>query len=106
MATVNKTLHETDAEEMERKRIQDAEAREEKRWATTMRIRVRKNSRGEQDTIYVNLNGHKYMIPRNKEVDVPLPVYEFLMNIMEQEEMNARNAEEYFSPANVPGLVK
>ena len=51
MATVNKTLHETDAEEMERKRIQDAEAREEKRWATTMRIRVRKNSRGEQDTI-------------------------------------------------------
>ena len=54
----------------------------------------------------MNLNGHKYMIPRNKDVDVPLPVYEFLMNIMEQEEMNARNAEEYFSPANVPGLVK
>ena len=46
------------------------------------------------------------MSPRNKEVDVPRPGYEWLMNIMEQEEMNARNAEEYFSPANVPGLVK
>ena len=48
MATVNTTLHETDAEEMERKRIQDAEAREKKRWATTMRIRVRKNRNKEE----------------------------------------------------------
>lgn len=64
-----------------------------------MQIRVTKYipkvPAGEQQSIYVCLNGKGYNIPRGKNVDMPLPVWEIIeraMNAEEKREADVREA--------------
>ena len=40
---------------------------------------------GEQKHVVVGVNGRLYKVPRGKQVDVPLPLYERLMIMLENE---------------------
>ncbi|MBE5774327.1 MAG: hypothetical protein E7337_10385 [Clostridiales bacterium] len=46
---------------------------------------------GEEDTVFVGLNGRSWQIPRGKKVEVPAPV----AKILAESEHNARIAGEY-----------
>lgn len=40
----------------------------------------------EQNFVLVGVNGKRYQVPRGKQVEVPLPIYERLVIMQEQEE--------------------
>lgn len=46
-------------------------------WLTKKKIRIRKE--GTSKSVLAGVNGRMYQIPVNKEVEVPLPIYERLV---------------------------
>ena len=46
---------------------------------------------GEEDTVFVGLNGRSWQIPRGKKVEVPVPV----ADVLDEAERNARIAGAY-----------
>lgn len=62
-----------------------AAAVEEFGWDDMREIILPRAGRNERKTVYVNINGHEFNIPRGEKVSVPYPVYERLEIMLEAE---------------------
>ena len=51
---------------------------------------------GEQETRLVSVNGKDYFVPKGREVEVPLPVYEVLANSEDMRKALQDSAKEEF----------
>lgn len=68
-------------------------------WQEKRKVFIPKYSRGEQETRLVSVNGRDYFVPKGREVDVPLPVYEVLMNSEDMRKALQDSAKEEFRGA-------
>ena len=63
-------------------------------WRVKKMISMPRHKKGEQDFQFVSVNGRTFQVPlRGGEVEVPLPVYEALMNAREAEDYAAERKE-------------
>lgn len=58
-------------------------------WDIEKTIRLPRALSGEQNFIAVSINDRDFQVPRGKEVDVPLPVYEVLERMLKAEELES-----------------
>ena len=58
-------------------------------WDIKRTIRLPRALSGEQNFIAVSINDRDFQVPRGKEVDVPLPVYEVLERMLKAEELES-----------------
>lgn len=52
-------------------------------WKDMRQVYVPKMSRGEQDTLQVGVNDKTYFIPKEKFTEVPAPVWEVIMEMLD-----------------------
>lgn len=55
-------------------------------WEQKRTITLPRAPMHEQNFVLVGVNGKRYQVPRGKQVEVPLPLYERLVFMMEQED--------------------
>lgn len=65
-------------------------------WLEKRNVLIPKYSRGEQETRLVSVNGKDYFVPKGREVEVPLPVYEVLANSEDMRKALQDSAKEEF----------
>lgn len=65
-------------------------------WLEKRKVLIPKYSRGEQETRLVSVNGKDYFVPKGREVEVPLPVYEVLANSEDMRKALQDSAKEEF----------
>ena len=65
-------------------------------WLEKRKVLIPKYSRGEQETRLVSVNGKDYFVPKGREVEVPLPVYEVLANSEDMRKTLQDSAKEEF----------
>lgn len=65
-------------------------------WLEKRKVFIPKYSRGEQETRLVSVNGKDYFVPKGREVEVPLPVYEVLANSEDMRKALQDSAKEEF----------
>jgi len=53
-------------------------------WKDMRQVFIPKMSRTEQDTLQVGVNDRTYFIPKEKMVEVPLPLYEVIQGMLER----------------------
>ena len=79
---------------MEKKRVYDP-------WQDMRKVFIPKRSRGEQSTLEVGVNNKTYFVPKEQMVEVPMPLWEVIMEmldrqkIMEQEAASASGTREF-----------
>ena len=65
-------------------------------WQDMRTVYVPKRTRTEQDTLEVGVNDRTFFVPKDKPVEVPLPVYEVVQERLRMEkqfEQNLKNNE-------------
>lgn len=62
-----------------------AKVAQEDPWKQTMPVFIPRAMAGEQKFVMVGVNGRRYQVPRGKQVEVPLPLYERIMIMLEME---------------------
>lgn len=55
-------------------------------WDEKRTVRLPKAHDGEDKSLYVAVNGRSFMVPKGVTVEVPLPVYERIMIMLEAED--------------------
>lgn len=71
-----------------------AQANPEDVWNVMKTIYLPRGQENEEQSRFVAVNGRTFMVPKGKDVQVPLPVYEVLMNARMAEEEAFRRAQE------------
>ena len=71
----------------------DEEAVEVSPWDVKKTIFLPRGQESEEQSRFVCVNGRTFMVPKGKDVQVPLPVYEVLMNARIAEEEAFRRAQ-------------
>lgn len=56
-------------------------------WKDMRTVYVPKRSRGEQDTLEVGVNDKTYFVPKDKEVELPFPVYAVILEMKERQKI-------------------
>ena len=69
------------------------EAVEVNPWDVKKTILLPRGQESEEQSRFVCVNGRTFMVPKGKDVQVPLPVYEVLMNARMAEEEAFRRAQ-------------
>lgn len=69
------------------------EAVEVSPWDVKKTIFLPRGQESEEQSRFVCVNGRTFMVPKGKDVQVPLPVYEVLMNARIAEEEAFRRAQ-------------
>ena len=69
------------------------EAVEVSPWDVKKTIFLPRGQESEEQSRFVCVNGRTFMVPKGKDVQVPLPVYEVLMNARMAEEVAFRRAQ-------------
>ena len=69
------------------------EATEVNPWDVKKTIFLPRGQESEEQSRFVCVNGRTFMVPKGKDVQVPLPVYEVLMNARMAEEEAFRRAQ-------------
>lgn len=69
------------------------EAAEVSPWDVKKTIFLPRGQESEEQSRFVCVNGRTFMVPKGKDVQVPLPVYEVLMNARMAEEEAFRRAQ-------------
>lgn len=69
------------------------EAVEVSPWDVKKTIFLPRGQESEEQSRFVCVNGRTFMVPKGKDVQVPLPVYEVLMNARMAEEEAFRRAQ-------------
>ena len=69
------------------------EAVEVSPWDVKKTIFLPRGQESEEQSRFVCVNGRTFMVPKGKDVKVPLPVYEVLMNARMAEEEAFRRAQ-------------
>ena len=69
------------------------EAAEVNPWDVKKTIFLPRGQESEEQSRFVCVNGRTFMVPKGKDVQVPLPVYEVLMNARIAEEEAFRRAQ-------------
>ena len=70
-------------------------------WQDMRKVFIPKRSRGEQNTLEVGVNNKTYFVPKEQMVEVPMPLWEVIMEmldrqkIMEQEAASAAGTREF-----------
>ena len=70
-------------------------------WQDMRKVFIPKRSRGEQNTLEVGVNNKTYFVPKEQMVEVPMPLWEVIMEmldrqkIMEQEAASASGTREF-----------
>ena len=59
-------------------------------WDQKKKVALPRAVKGEEDFVYVSVNDRSFQVPKGREVEVPLPVYERL-KIMEKAEKQAED---------------
>jgi hypothetical protein len=62
-------------------------------WKEMQTIILPRARGGEQNFVLVGVNGQQWKVPRGKAVEVPMPLYERLQIMLDQEEMAYRERE-------------
>jgi hypothetical protein len=62
-------------------------------WDVKKTIFLPRGQENEEQSRFVAVNGRTFMVPKGKDVQVPLPVYEVLMNARMAEEEAFRRAQ-------------
>lgn len=62
-------------------------------WDVMKTIYLPRGQENEEQSRFVAVNGRTFMVPKGKDVQVPLPVYEVLMNARMAEEEAFRRAQ-------------
>ena len=62
-------------------------------WNVMKTIYLPRGQENEEQSRFVAVNGRTFMVPKGKDVQVPLPVYEVLMNARMAEEEAFRRAQ-------------
>ena len=70
-------------------------------WKEMRTVRIPKLVGKHQPDVVVSVNGRNFSVKRGVEVEVPLPVYEVLMNSFTAED---KANEYYYGKANVPDV--
>ena len=70
------------------------EAAEVNPWDVKKTIFLPRGQESEEQSRFVCVNGRTFMVPKGKDVQVPLPVYEVLMNARMAEEEAFHRAQE------------
>ena len=68
-------------------------ANQEDVWNVMKTIYLPRGQENEEQSRFVAVNGRTFMVPKGKDVQVPLPVYEVLMNARMAEEEAFRRAQ-------------
>lgn len=71
-------------------------------WKIMKEIYIPKRTRSEQNTIKVLVNSRSMFVPLDKRVQVPLPVYNVLMQSMEARKQMEDQADELFGGSAIP----
>lgn len=71
-------------------------------WKEMREVYIPKRSRSEQPTIKVLINSKSFFVPLDVRTEVPLPVYNVLMQSMEARRKLEENASETFGGSAVP----
>ena len=63
-------------------------------WETMMPVHLPRATQGEDKYLYVGVNGRGMQIPKGKQVEVPLPIYERIqiMQAMQDEDAEYRES--------------
>ena len=69
------------------------QANQEDVWNVMKTIYLPRGQENEEQSRFVAVNGRTFMVPKGKDVQVPLPVYEVLMNARMAEEEAFRRAQ-------------
>nr|DAM82473.1 MAG TPA: hypothetical protein [Caudoviricetes sp.] len=69
------------------------EAAEVNPWDVKKTIFLPRGQESEEQSRFVCVNGRTFMVPKGRDVQVPLPVYEVLMNARMAEEEAFRRAQ-------------
>ena len=69
------------------------EAAEVNPWDVKKTIFLPRGQESEEQSRFVCVNGRTFMVPKGRDVQVPLPVYEVLMNARMAEEVAFRRAQ-------------
>lgn len=67
-------------------------------WKETKTVFIPIEGHGEAKTQIVAINGRKFFVPKNKAVEVPMPVANVIERSRKQKEINEREAERDFDP--------
>lgn len=72
-------------------------------WQDMREVFVPRRSRGEVDTLMVSVNEKQYLIPKEKRVEVPFPVYDVVNAMLEQQERTEREMEKTSGVREIQG---
>ncbi len=61
-------------------------------WKIMREVYIPKRSRGEMDTQEVGVNNRTFFVPKDKRVDVPLPVAEVVEEMLRRQKIMEENA--------------
>lgn len=72
---------------------QEKEAAPYDPWKDMRRVYVPKRSRTEQKTLEVGVNDKTYFVPKEKFVEVPMPVWEAINEMLDRQKIMEQEAE-------------
>lgn len=72
-------------------------------WQDMREVFVPRRSRGEVDTLMVSVNEKQYLIPKEKRVEVPFPVYDVVNAMLEQQERTEKEMEKTSGVREIQG---
>lgn len=75
-------------------------------WEQTMPVFIPRAMAGEQKFVMVGVNGRRYQVPRGKQVEVPLPLYERIMIMLEMENKAIEYQEKLRQDADEQNVLK
>lgn len=75
-------------------------------WKQLMPVFIPRAMAGEQKFVMVGVNGRRYQVPRGKQVEVPLPLYERIMIMLEMENKAIEYQEKLRQDAEEQNVLK
>lgn len=72
-------------------------------WQDMREVFVPRRSRGEVDTLMVSVNEKQYLIPKEKRIEVPFPVYDVVNAMLEQQERTEKEMEKTSGVREIQG---
>ena len=61
-------------------------------WQDMRKVFIPKRSRGEQNTLEVGVNNKTYFVPKDQMVDVPMPLWEVIMEMLDRQKIMEQEA--------------
>lgn len=61
-------------------------------WQDMRKVFIPKRSRGEQNTLEVGVNNKTYFVPKEQMVEVPMPLWEVIMEMLDRQKIMEQEA--------------